>query len=59
MPTLGTGILPSGAVGNELVAVTRRLQGHVRQSDLVAQQKAAEGVPIRWSPLPGIPGRVG
>ena len=26
---------------------------------LVAQQKAAEGVPLRWSPLPGIPGRVG
>lgn len=24
MPTLGTGILPSGAMGNELVAVTRR-----------------------------------
>ena len=22
-------------------------------------QKAAEGVPLRWSPLPGIPGRVG
>ena len=24
MPTLGTGILPSGATGNELIAVTRR-----------------------------------
>lgn len=41
-----------------LEAYFRVLDG-VTLADLVAQQKTAEGVPLRWSPLPGIPGRVG
>lgn len=42
-----------------LEAYFRVLDG-VTLADLVAQQQATEGVPLRWSPLPGIPrGRVG
>ena len=36
-----------------------RVPDGVTLADLVAQQQATEGVPLRWSPLPGIPGRVG
>ncbi len=41
-----------------LEAYFRVLDG-VTLADLVAQQKTTEGVPLRWSPLSGIPGRVG